>query len=91
MSGLSNRVEKTHPWQGISPKLFCTSSVNLEKHAYQEKFMNRALVPITAAVFTSLTWAQSQTPSTSQNGSRGGVQTFRRHYRRSLCSVGQER
>jgi hypothetical protein len=39
--------------------------------------MNRALVPITAAVFTSLTWAQSQTPSTSQNGSRGGVQTFR--------------
>ena len=58
-------------------KLFCASSVNLVKHADQEKFMNRALVPITAALFMSLTWAQSQTSSTSHSGSIGGVQTFR--------------
>jgi len=39
--------------------------------------MNRVIIPITAALFTGLTWAQSQTPSTSQNGSMGSVQTFR--------------
>src|SRR5437879_6081188 len=38
--------------------------------------MNKALVPI-AALFTSLTWAQSQTSSTSDNGRIGGVQSFR--------------
>jgi len=39
--------------------------------------MNRVLAPITAALLTSITWAQSQTSGTSQNGSVGGVQTFR--------------
>ena len=39
--------------------------------------MNKILVPIAAALLTSLTWAQSQTSSTSQNRSTGGVQTFR--------------
>ena len=39
--------------------------------------MNKLLVLIAAAVFASLTWAQSKTSSTSQNGSIGDVQTFR--------------